>query len=59
MLFTTGAKLGAVGVELSEVEHEPDDEKRRLRSTNLSCTPREKHETYQSCHETTHKVKKL
>jgi hypothetical protein len=36
MLFSTGAELGAGGVELSEVEHEPDDEKRRLRSTDVS-----------------------
>jgi hypothetical protein len=36
MVFSTGAELGVVGVELSEVEHEPDDEERRLRSTNVS-----------------------
>jgi hypothetical protein len=59
MLFSTGAELGAVGVQLSEIEHEPDDEKRRLRSTNVSCTAREKHEPYHSCNENTHKVIKL
>jgi hypothetical protein len=59
MLFSTGAELGAVGVEMSEVEHEPDDEKRRLRSTKKSWTAREKNESYHSCNKNTHKVNNL